>query len=86
MGIKPLGISSDSNLKLLLFPSFCSSSRKIPFAALFYFVDILFYFIHVYIAPGKEETSLGTFFFFMEAERSCHFDHWFHVSKNSSAL
>ena len=31
--------------------------QKIPFASLFY--DILFYFIHVYIAPGQGETNLG---------------------------
>ena len=36
MGIQPLGTSSGSILKLLLFPSFSISSRKIPFASLFY--------------------------------------------------
>ena len=50
MGIQPLGTSSGSILKLSLFPSFCTSSRKIPSASLFY--DILFYF------PGQGETTL----------------------------
>ena len=48
--------------------------------------DILFYLIHVYIAPGHEKTTLGDNCFLMEAKRSYHFDHWLHVSKNSSAL
>ena len=39
--------------------------------------DILFHFIHVYKAPGNN---------WMQAERSYHFDHWLHVSKNSSVL
>ena len=43
LGIQPLGTSSGSILKLLLFPSFCTSSRKISFASLFY---MIFYFIH----------------------------------------
>ena len=47
--------------------------------------DILFYFIHVYIAPGQEETTLGDKFL-MEAERSYHCHHWLHVSKNISGL
>ena len=60
MGILPLGtFSSGSILKLLLFPSFCTSSRKIPFASLFYNYDILFYFMHVYKAPGQGQTTLG---------------------------
>ena len=50
-------------LKLLLFPSFCTSSRKSPFASLVY--DILFYFIHthVYTAQEQEETTLADNFF-----------------------
>ena len=60
-----------------------SSSKTIPFASILY--DILFYFMHVYKAPGQEETTLRTMFL-MQAERSYHFDHWLHVSKNSSAL
>ena len=49
-GIQPLGtFSSCSILKLLSFPSFCTSSRKIPFASLFY---MIFYFIpNMYIKP-----------------------------------
>ena len=43
MDIRPLGTSSGSILKLLLFPSFCISSRKIIIL-----YGILFYFIHVY--------------------------------------
>ena len=79
IGIQPLGTSSGSILKLLLFPSFCTSSRKIPFASLFNMI-FCFYFIHEYIAPGQEETTIGANFL-MEAERSYHFDHWLHISK-----
>ena len=42
-------------------------------------VNILFYFIHVYIVPGQEETTVGDNFL-MQAERSYHFDHWLHVA------
>ena len=56
MGIQPLGTGSGSILKLLLFPSFCTSSRKISFASLFY---MIFYFIHVHIAQWQGETTLG---------------------------
>ena len=38
MGIQPFGTSSGSILKLLLFLSFYTSSRKIPFASLFYMI------------------------------------------------
>ena len=73
MGIQPLGI-----LKLLLFPSFCTSSRKIPFASLFY---MLFCFIsYMYIAQGHGKT-IHRDNYLMEAERSYHFDHWLHFSK-----
>ena len=58
MGIQPVGTSSGSILKLLLFPSFCTSSRKNPFCLIILY-DILFYFIHVYQAPGQEEKTLG---------------------------
>ena len=61
MGIQPLGTSSGSILKLSLFPSFCTSSRKIPFFLIILY--ILFYFIHVYKAPWQEETTLGDNFF-----------------------
>ena len=37
-GHKPLGISSDSILKLLFSPSFYTYSRNIPFASLFYVI------------------------------------------------
>ena len=62
MGIQPLGTSSGSILKLLLFPSFCTSSRKIPFASLFY---MIFCFIsYMYIKPqGKKRPPLGIFFY-----------------------
>ena len=46
--------------------------------------DILFYFIHVYKAPGQKDTTIRDSFF-MQAERSYHFDHWLHASKISSA-
>ena len=85
MSIQPLGTKSGSILKLMLFPSFWTSSRKIPFASYIILYDILFYFIHVYIAPGQGETTLGDNFL-MEAERSYHFNHWLHVSRNSLAL
>ena len=83
MGIQPLGTSSSSILKLSLFPSFCTSFRKIPFASLFY---MIFCFIsNMYIKPQGKKRTLGTIFL-MQAERSYHFDHCLHVSKNSSAL
>ena len=84
MDLQPLGTSSGSILKLLLYPSFCTSSRKIPFALLFY---LIFCFIsYMYIQPqGKGRQPLGTMFL-MEAEKSYQFDHWLHVPKNSSAL
>ena len=61
VGIQPLGTSSGSILKLLLFPLFCISSRKIPFASLFYMV---FCFIsYMYIKPqGRKRQPLGTIF------------------------
>ena len=68
----------------LLFPSFCTSSRKIPFASLF--CMIFCFDSYMYIKPqGKKRQPLGTISL-MQAERSYHFDHWLHVSKNSSAL
>ena len=42
MRIQPLGASSGSILKLLLFQSFCTSSRKIPFGSLFYIMIFCF--------------------------------------------
>ena len=75
--MQPLGTSSDSILKLLLFPSFCTSSSKVPFASLFY---MMFYFIHVYKSHGARRDNPW------QAEMSYHFDHWLYVSKNSSVL
>ena len=84
MGIQPLGTSSGSILKLLLFPSFCTGSRKIPFASLFY---MIFCFIsYMYIKPqGKKRQPLWTVCL-MQAEMSYHFNHWLHVLQKSSAL
>ena len=60
MGIQPLGTSSGSILKLLLFPSFCISSRKIIFALLFYMVFcFISYMFIAYLALGQDETILG---------------------------
>ena len=60
MGIQPLGTSSGSILRLLLFPSFCISSRKILFASLFYMVFcFISYICTVYLALGQDETILG---------------------------
>ena len=84
MGIQTLGTNSGYILKLLLFPSFCTSSRMIPFASLFY---MIFCFIsYMYIKPqGKKRQPLATMFF--DASRKditlitgCTFQ------KNSSAL
>ena len=79
MGIQPFDTSSGSILKLLLFPSICTSFRKIRVASLFY---MIFCFIsYMYIMPkGKKRQPLGTILL-MQAERSYHFDHWLHVSK-----
>ena len=86
IGIQPLGTSSGSILKLLLFPSFCTSSRKIPFVSLYYMIHcILFYFIHVYKAPEQKETTLGDNCF-MQAERSYHWSLGCMYQNNSSAL
>ena len=58
--------------------------QKDPFRLVILY-DILFYFIHLYKAPGQEEATLGHNSL-MQAERTYHFDHWLHVSKQSSAL
>ena len=86
MGIQPLGKSSGSILKLLLFPSFCISSRKIRFASLFYMVFcFISYMCTVYLALGQDDTTLGDNF--VDGSRKVyHFDHWLHVSKISYAL
>ena len=53
-----------------------------PHYSIWYF---FFYFIHVYKAPRQVETNLWDNVL-MQAERSYHFDHGLHVSKNRSAL
>ena len=70
--------------KAFIIPTILYQFQKDPFCLIILY-DIVFYFIHVYKAPGQEETSLGTIFI-MQAERSSHFDHWLHVSKNSYAI
>ena len=70
-----VGTSSGSILKLLLFPSFCTSSQKIPFFSLFYTCMIFCFISYMYMKPqGKKRQPLGTFCF-KETERSYHFDH-----------
>ena len=60
MGIQPLGTSSGSILKLLLFQSFCISSRKILDALLFYMVFcFISYMFIAYLALGQDEKILG---------------------------
>ena len=54
--------------------------QKDPFCLIILY-DIFFYFIHIYIAQWQGDTTLRDKFFFMEAERSYHFDHWLCVSK-----
>ena len=83
MGIQPLGTSSSSILKLLLFLSFCTSSRKIPFALLFYM--IVCFISYIYIKPYcKRRQPFGTNF--LCKQKGLITDHWLHLSKNSSAL
>ena len=81
MGIQPL--STGSILKLLLFPSFCTSSRKIPFASLFYMIFCFIPCMNIYIAQGKGEARGDNPWrqLLMEAEMSCHFNHWLNVSQ-----
>ena len=60
------------------FPIILYHFQKDPFCLIILY-DILFYFIHVYIAPGQKivpEGCLGTIFLMVQAERSYHFDHW----------
>ena len=78
MGIQLLGKSYGIILKLLLFPIILYQFQKDPFCLIILY-GILYYFTHVYIAPGQEETTLTICL--MEAERSYYFDHWLHVSK-----
>ena len=44
--------------KAFIIPIILCQFQKDPFHLIILY-DILFYFIHVYIAPGKEETTLG---------------------------
>ena len=68
MGIQPLGTSPGSLLKLLLFPSFCTSSRKIPFVSIVYMIFFLFH-TRIYSPRARVDNPLGQFF--MEAESLC---------------
>ena len=82
MVIKPLGTSSGSNLKLLLFSIFCTSSRKIPLPHYFIWYFVLFHTC-TFSPRARGDNPWGQFFF-MIAERSHHFDHWF--QNNTFAL
>ena len=46
------------HFKALIFPIILYQFQKDPFCLIILY-DILFYFIHVYKAPGQEETTLG---------------------------
>ena len=46
------------HFKLLLFPSFCTCSRKIPFASLFY-MFLLYYSMHVYSHRARGDNPWG---------------------------
>ena len=63
------------HFKAFVIPIILYQFQKDPFCLIILY-DILFYFMHIYIAPGQEETTLGDIFFLMEAEKSYHFDHW----------
>ena len=85
MGIQTLGTSSGSILKLLLFPSFCTSFRKIPFASLFYMIFCFISYIYIYRPRARGDNSLGQFFWWKLKDlitliTGCMFQ------KNSSAL
>ena len=60
MGIRPLGTSSGSILKLLLFSSFCTSSRKTHFASLFILYFVLFH-ICIYSPRARGDNPWGQF-------------------------
>ena len=60
MGIQPLAMSTGSILKLLLFLSFCTSFRKIPFASLFYMIFCFNSCMH--IKPQGKRRPLGIVF------------------------
>ena len=57
VGIQPLSTSSGSILKLLLFPSFCTSSKNIPYASLFYMIFCFISYMSIKRQP------LGTLFY-----------------------
>ena len=75
------------HFKALIISIILYQFQKDPFCLrlLYMFFFFKFYFIHVYIAQGKAETTLGDNLF-METERSYHFDYWLHVSKSIFAL
>ena len=58
MGIQPPGTSSGSILKAFIISVILYQFQKNPFC-LIILCDILFYFKHVYKAPGQEETTHG---------------------------
>ena len=60
------------HFKAFIIPIILYQFQKDAFCLIILY-DNLFYFIHVYKAPGQEETILGDMFF-MQAERSYHFD------------
>ena len=72
------------HFKAFIIPNILYPFQKDPFC-LIILDDIFLYFIHVYIAPGQEETTIGDNFL-MQAERSYHFDHWLYASNHSAAL
>ena len=78
MGIQPLGTSSGSILKLLLLPSFCTSSRKIPFASLFYtpgiyaegYIVFVFLFVCWFVRSFVLPSCLWNYFKVLRASNS----------------
>ena len=84
MGIQPLGTSSGGILKLLLFPSFCTSFRKTHLPHYFTWYFALFHthiHIYIYIAPGQGQTTLGAIFY--GSRKVLSLWHWLHVLKIS---
>ena len=71
------------HVKAFIIPIILYQFQKDPFCLIILLYDILFYYIHVYKAPEQEETTLGDNYF--DASRKV-FDHWLHVSNNSSFL
>ena len=58
MGIQPLDTSWWQHFKAFIIPIILYKFQKDPFCLIILY-DVLFYFIHAYIATGKEETNLG---------------------------